>query len=80
MSTRRDFLKGMGMAAGSAAFPAIISSTVLGARAPSKRITLGFIGLGAQGMQVNLKMFLNESDAQVLAVCDAYRTLSLIHI
>jgi predicted dehydrogenase len=73
--SRRAFLKDVGVAAGgAAAFPTLIPSSVLGADAPSKRITLGFIGMGAQGTQVNLKMFLNEADAQVLAVCDAYRS------
>ena len=73
--SRRAFLKEGCLAAGAAvAFPTILPSSVLGENAPSKRITLGFIGMGAQGTQVNLKMFLNEADAQVLAVCDAYKS------
>ncbi|WOO41475.1 Gfo/Idh/MocA family oxidoreductase [Rubellicoccus peritrichatus] len=69
-TNRRTFLKYSGIAM--ASFPAIIPSRVFGANAPSKKITLGFIGMGGQGIQLNLKMFLNEPDCQVLTVCDAY--------
>jgi predicted dehydrogenase len=40
---------------------------------PSKRITLGFIGVGRQGVFL-LGRFLREPDVQVLAVCDVDRT------
>ena len=70
---RRSFIKRMGLTAGAGlTFPSIIPSKVLGEHAPSKRITLGFIGMGAQGVGVNLKNFLPMQDAQVVAVCDAY--------
>jgi hypothetical protein len=36
------------------AFPAIIRARVLGADAPSSRITLGFIGAGVHGLGWNL--------------------------
>lgn len=65
----------MGLAAGVAAFPAIIPSTALGRGgrpAPSDRITMGFIGLGSMGMG-NLGSFLRQDDVQVLAVCDVNR-------
>ena len=72
---RRNFIKSMGLAAGAGlSFPSIVPSKVLGEKAPSKRITLGFIGVGAQGVGVNLKNFLPMQDAQVLAVCDAYKS------
>ncbi len=72
--SRREFVKQTGLAVGAvAAFPTIIPSSVLGEDAPSKRITLGFIGLGGQGAG-NLNTFLNQKDAQVLATCDAYRS------
>lgn len=75
MISRRKFLKHIGTAAGIAAgFPAIIPARVLGANAPSKRITLGFIGMGSQGTELNLTNFLSEADTHVLAVCDAYRS------
>jgi len=50
----------------------IVSSHVMGAKAPSKRITLGFVGMGGQGVHANLRSFLNQRDAQVLAVCDVF--------
>ena len=45
MINRRNFLKRIGTAAGLATgFPTIIPSSVLGANAPSNRITMGVIG------------------------------------
>jgi len=71
--TRRAFARRLASAAGAAvAFPTIIPSRVLGDEAPSKRTTLGFIGMGSQGTSANLNTFLNQDDAQVVAVCDAY--------
>lgn len=73
--TRRTFIKEMGAAAGAAVmFPSIVPSRVLGADAPSQRITLGCIGMGSQGTRANLQSFLNQVDARVVAVCDAYRS------
>ncbi|ADE53499.1 Gfo/Idh/MocA family protein [Coraliomargarita akajimensis] len=72
---RRQFIRTAGLA--SAAFPTIISSTALGQNAPSKKITLGFIGVGYQGVQRNLRSFLNEQDCQVVSVCDAYMSRAL---
>jgi predicted dehydrogenase len=71
--TRRKFLR---KAAGAAAFPYVVSASALGKAgsprqvAPSSRITLGMIGVGDHGTKVNLKNFLSNSDAQVVAVCD----------
>ncbi|HOD83402.1 MAG: 1,5-anhydro-D-fructose reductase [Planctomycetes bacterium ADurb.Bin126] len=67
--SRRAFL-GRGLSA--AAAPWIVPASVLGAAAPSNRVTLGFIGVGNQGSQV-LQGFLQEDDCQVLAVCDVNR-------
>jgi predicted dehydrogenase len=50
--------------------PMIVPARVLGANAPSKRVTLGFIGLGHEGFGHNLLSFLVEPDAQAVAVCD----------
>jgi len=69
--SRREFLKYSSVAA-TALFPTIIPARVLGENAPSKRITLGCIGMGGQGTNRNLTSFLNESDCQVVSVCDAY--------
>lgn len=71
--TRRTFLKhslaGI-LAAGTA--PPFVSSRVLGATAPSRKTTLGFIGVGTHGLGVNLRSFLQQDDCTVLAVCDVF--------
>lgn len=69
---RRTFLKRAGAAGAAIGIPTIIPSSVLGENAPSKRITLGFIGMGSQGVHANLKTFLPMDDAQVVSVCDVY--------
>ncbi len=69
MSTlpRRSFLKSM-LAAGVA--PVVIPAHVLRSQtAPSNKITLGVIGVGAQGT-VDMRAFLNHDDVRVVAVCD----------
>lgn len=70
---RRKFLKkATGIATAAIAFPYIVPSSVLGnssAVAPSNRIAIGCIGVGWMGAE-NMAGFLNESDAQVVAVCD----------
>lgn len=55
------------------AFPQVIPDILsgrTGAISPSNKITFGMIGVGSHGTNVNLKSFLNQTDAQVLAVCD----------
>ena len=67
--TRRVFLKAM-IAAGAA--PLFVPSRILGAEGepkPSSKITLGVIGVGAQG-QSDLRSFLEQSDVRVTAICD----------
>jgi len=72
--SRRGFLKGAAaVAIGTAVCPRVIPSRALGldkVPAPSQRITLGFIGTGDHGINRNVRGFLNQPDAQVLAVCD----------
>ncbi|MEM1108108.1 MAG: Gfo/Idh/MocA family oxidoreductase [Planctomycetota bacterium] len=68
--TRRSFVKAAGASA--VVFPTLIPARVLGETAPSKQITLGFIGVGGQGTQVNLPNFLVENDCRVVSVCDAH--------
>lgn len=72
--TRRTFLKKATGAVGAvAAFPYIVPSSALGKAgsvAPSNRITVGFIGVGSHGREVNLTNFLANADAQAVAVCD----------
>ncbi len=70
-TTRRSFLR---RTAAALAFPTIIPGGALGKGdrpAPSERITLGVIGVGARGLAV-IKDFLTEPDAQVVAVCDVH--------
>ena len=52
--------------------PRLGASRTLGQDAPSKRVTLGFIGVGTHGLGYNLKSFLQEEDCQVIAVCDVF--------
>jgi len=70
---RRQFLaEAAGIAVGTVSFPYIVPSSALGkagAVAPSNRITLGCIGVGIQGKDLE-GVFLNERGAQVVAVCD----------
>ena len=63
---RRSVLK---LLAASAAGPLILPGRLFGQDAPSKKITLGCIGVGWQG-GVNLTNFLGIEDCQVVAVCD----------
>ena len=68
--TRRQLLKRAAFGAAAVwAAPAIVPSSVLGAFAPSNRIHLAEIGTGNQS-QVDLPAFLQQADAQVVAVCD----------
>lgn len=74
--SRRQFMKrSAATAAAVAAFPTIIPGSALGldgAVAPSNRITIGAIGTGGMGTG-NLKAFLEQPDARVVAVCDVDR-------
>jgi myo-inositol 2-dehydrogenase/D-chiro-inositol 1-dehydrogenase len=73
-SSRRTFLKsgltGI-LAAGTA--PQFFTGRLFGAQAPSNKVTLGCIGVGAHGFGVNLKAFLQEDDCRIVAVCDVHR-------
>lgn len=67
MTSRRSLLKGV-LATGLA--PVFIPAHVLRSQtAPSNRVTLGVIGVGAQGA-VDLRAFLNHEDVRVTALCD----------
>lgn len=69
--SRRRFLSQSAAAGAGLAFPAIIPSRVLGAQAPSKRVTLGHIGVGGQGSGL-LGGFLGVPFGQSVAVCDPF--------
>ena len=74
--TRRRFLQRAALAGGVIAAPCIIPGSALGlngAVAPSGRIIMGAIGIGARGTVV-LKSMLPDKDVQFVAVCDVRRT------
>ncbi len=65
--TRRDVIRG---GLGAMAAPYVVPARVLGAEAPSKKITVGMIGTGSHGTAHNLKRYLEQPDARVRVVCD----------
>ena len=70
---RRQSLKAVAAAGAACFMPTIIPASALGrggAVAPSERIVLGGIGLGARG-EFDLSWMLREKDAQFVAICDA---------
>jgi predicted dehydrogenase len=68
--SRREFLKNSAFAAGTIlAIPSIVPSSVLGADAPSNRIAIGCIGLGAKGTS-NMKEFSSKPGTRIIAICD----------
>jgi len=71
---RRDFLRGAAKtAAGVLGLAYMVPSRVLGgngAVAPSNRITIGMLGIGSHGFEMNLLSFLAQPDARIVAVCD----------
>ena len=72
---RRQFIKRVAAAGSLIAAPDVVRASVLGkdgAVAPSERITLGFIGIGAMG-QGHLRLLLDYADVQTVAVCDVDR-------
>ena len=64
--SRRRFIATTGAAI---VLPLILPGCATGRARPSKRITLGVVGLGLQGPS-NTKSFLYEGDCQVVAACD----------
>lgn len=72
-SSRRSFLKsGLGGILAAGVAPQFIPSRLLGANAPSEKITLGCIGVGKHGFGVNLQSFLQEDGCRVIAICDTF--------
>ena len=70
---RRQYLRSVAAAGTAILAPTIIPASALGrggSVAPSERIVLGGIGLGARG-EFDLKWMLGERDVQFVAVCDA---------
>ncbi|MBN1125581.1 MAG: Gfo/Idh/MocA family oxidoreductase [Sedimentisphaerales bacterium] len=70
---RRTFLCHSTVLGALVTMPQVVPSSVLGkdgATPPSERVTIGFIGTGGHGIGRNLRMYLPQLDAKVLAVCD----------
>ncbi len=67
--SRRVFLKKTLAVSCLLACPTIVPASALGSNSPSRRITLGCIGVGRMG-QTDLREFLGFEEVQVLAVCD----------
>lgn len=65
--SRRALLKGT---AATAAFPAIVPSSVFGQNAPSNRTTVAAIGVGRISRIHDMKEVHKHADAQIVAVCD----------
>jgi len=74
--SRRSFLKrSAGTLVGTLLFPYFVPASALGKNGftvPSDRITMGCIGLGGQGTY-NMRNFIQQPDAQVIALCDVDR-------
>lgn len=70
--SRRDFLRGAAVAGTALALPTILPSRLFGQNAPSRKITIGMIGVGAQGSG-HLATLMGFDEARVLAVCDVDR-------
>jgi predicted dehydrogenase len=70
--SRRGFLKTTGVAAAAFAVPQILPSRLFGQSAPSKKIAVGFIGVGniAQG---HLDTLLGFDDVRIVALADVDR-------
>ena len=74
--SRRNFLTRGTMAASSIALPIFIPSSALGKSgtvAPSNRIVMAGIGIGAQGTR-DLNRFLGHRDVQFVAICDVRKS------
>jgi len=72
--TRRSLLRRTVVAGAAAGLPSIVPFRILGADAPSKKITVGCIGMGNHGVHRNLNMLLQQADARVVAVCDVFKS------
>lgn len=67
--SRRQFLHRSALAAGALALPTILPGRLFGQSAPSKKVTIGFIGTGNIA-GAHLDTLLGYDDARIVAVCD----------
>lgn len=70
--SRRALFRRTALAGLALGLPTFIPGRLFGAEAPSRRIALGMIGCGGQG-RTDCTNFLGQSQARVVAVCDADR-------
>jgi len=73
LSRRQLLQRATRIAGGVVVLPYSVRASALGKAgsiAASERITLGFIGVGDHGINMNLRTFLGQPDAQAVAVCD----------
>lgn len=75
--SRRNFVRSSAQVVGGLlAAPWIVPAKVLGRDGgvtPSETIQVGFIGTGSHGIHWNLRAYLEQPDARVIAVCDVDR-------
>src|SRR5512132_731348 len=69
-SSRRQFLRTVSASVVAVGFPTIVPSSVFGAQAPSKVITIGAIGVGRISREHDLPELLKYDQARIIAVCD----------
>jgi myo-inositol 2-dehydrogenase/D-chiro-inositol 1-dehydrogenase len=67
---RRNFLATSACALSGLAAPSFVRASALGAKVPSNRINVGFIGTGRQAFGANLPQMLGVPGVQVVTVCD----------
>jgi len=69
-TTRRTFIKKIGLAGVAVGFPTIIPSRVLGADAPSNKINILQIACGRIGRSMDMPGILRQDAARLVALCD----------
>jgi myo-inositol 2-dehydrogenase / D-chiro-inositol 1-dehydrogenase len=69
-TTRRTFVRNMGLAGAAIGFPTIIPSRVLGADAPSNKINILQIAAGRIGRSMDIPGILRHDAARLVALCE----------
>lgn len=69
-TTRRTFIRNMGLAGAAVGFPTIIPSRVLGADAPSNKINVLQIATGRIGRSMDMPGILRHDATRLVALCD----------
>lgn len=69
-TSRRTFVRNMGLAGAAIGFPTIIPSRVLGADSPSKKINILQIAAGRIGRSMDIPGILRQDAARIVALCE----------